>query len=179
MKNNISPRAASHIGRFRVLCAVLCVCLAAFAALLMVSQEKVVKIFDWETGEVYVEHPVSAGDKVYVGWTHSLEKIPWNEYYTVREDDVLVLDSINFPAFGAGIPENKGTTHVRDGLIWMEDIGQEFPYFKWLNSKHTREICFNDVCIAKGTELPDHRILVLKIERRGFPWQKISQPSRY
>ncbi len=116
---------------------------------------------------------------MYVGWTHSLEKIPWNEYYTVREDDVLVLDSINFPAFGAGIPENKGTTRVSNGLIYMENIGEEFPYFKWLNSKHTREIFVNDECIARGTELPNHRILVLKIERRGCPWIKINQSKKY
>lgn len=179
MSDISSRRSTPHIGRIRALCAVTAVFLAILALLMIDAQKKVIKIFDWETGEVYVECSVSPGDQVYVGWTHSLEKIPWNEYYTVREDDVLVLNSINFPAFGAGIPENKGTTHVRDGLIYMEDIGQEFPYFKWLNSQYTREICVNDVCIAKGTDLPEHRILVLKIERRGLPWQTIGQPNQY
>lgn len=172
-------RTASHTGRRRALCAATAVLLVLSALLIALTQEKVIKIFDWETGEVYVECEVAAGDQIYVGWTHSLEKIPWNEYYTVRGDDVLVLNSINFPAFGAGIPENKGTTHVRDGLIYMEDIEQEFPYFKWLNSQYTREICVNGEPIARGTDLPDHRILILKIERRGLPWQNISQPSRY
>lgn len=137
-------------------------------------QQKVLKIFVWKTGEVILTESVATGDKIDVFWTHSLEKIPWNEYYTLREDNVLVLDTITFPAFGAGIPANKGKTRIGDdGLIYMEKIGQEFQYFKWLNSKFTREIRVNGRLIVRGTELPNRQVLILRIERRGIPWKKI------
>lgn len=125
-------------------------------------------------------YPVSSGDKLDVFWTHSLEKIPWNEYYTLREDDVLVLNTITFPAFGAGIPANKGKTCRigEDGLIYMSDIGQEFKYFKWLNSQFTREIRVNGQLVVRGTELPNHQVLILRIERRGLPWLKIKNSNR-
>ncbi len=150
-----------------------------FIACWFYCQQKVLKIFVWKTGEVILTESVATGDKIDVFWTHSLEKIPWNEYYTLREDNVLVLDTITFPAFGAGIPANKGKTRIGDdGLIYMEKIGQEFKYFKWLNSKFTREIRVNGRLIVRGTELPNHQVLILRIERRGFPWRKIKNSMR-
>ncbi|MCQ2363324.1 MAG: DUF1850 domain-containing protein [Acidaminococcaceae bacterium] len=150
-----------------------------FIACWFYCQQKVLKIFVWKTGEVILTESVATGDKIDVFWTHSLEKIPWNEYYTLREDNVLVLDTITFPAFGAGIPANKGKTRIGDdGLIYMEKIGQEFRYFKWLNSKFTREIRVNGRLIVRGTELPNHQVLILRIERRGFPWRKIKNSMR-
>lgn len=127
----------------------------------------VLRIADWKSGEIYAEAPVAIGDKVFFGWIHSLEKIPWNEYYYVSQDLQLVLDSITFPAFGAGIPENKGKVcYVKDGLIHMEQIEQTFPELVWLNSHSaTREILVNDTYVAKGSELPQHTRLRLVIER--------------
>ncbi len=128
----------------------------------------VLRISDWKTGEVYIEAPAKAGDHLFFGWMHSLEKIPWNEYYHIAPDETLVLDTISFPAFGAGIPENKGTTcRVENGLIYMEDIGQVFDEFVWINSHYAvRDIRLNDTLITSGTRLPEHTRLRLKIERR-------------
>ena len=78
------------------------------------------RIYDWKTGELRVSEPVKVGSEIFFGWIHSLEKIPWNEYYHVDENLRLILDAITFPAFGAGIPENKGLIcYVKDGLIHM------------------------------------------------------------
>jgi len=157
------------------LCAIIIFCGCFFYC-----NQIVLKIFQWKTGDVILTYPVAFGDKVNVFWTHSLEKIPWNEYYTLREDGVLILDTITFPAFGAGIPANKGRSRIGDdGLIYMENIGEEFRYFKWLNSKYTREILVNGRLVSRGTDLPDHQVLVLKIERRGLPWQKIKNSTKY
>lgn len=150
----------------------------ALMALLLISgffgifwaNQTVLRISDWATGEVYAQVPAKAGDTLFFGWMHSLEKIPWNEYYHIAPDNALVLDTISFPAFGAGIPENKGKTcRIEDGLIYMDEIGQEFDEFVWINSHYAvRDIKLNDALIASGNQLPEHTRLRLVIERRFF-----------
>jgi hypothetical protein len=56
------------------------------------------------------EVPVKAGDRLFFGWIHSLEHNPVGMKILnhVGKDRALVLDTITFPAFGAGIPEEKG-----------------------------------------------------------------------
>lgn len=116
-----------------------------------------------------MRYPVQTGDKLFFGWIHSLERISWHEYYHINADNTLELDAISFPAFGAGIPENKGKrTRIEKGRIYMEEIGQLFPQFVWINSNmFTREIKINDVLVTSGRILPEHTRLVLVIERRG------------
>ena len=126
------------------------------------------RISDWQTGEVYVEYPVSPGDELYFGWIHSLEKIPWDEYYHIDRDRNLILDTISFPAFGAGIPHDKGNVcYIKDGIIYMSEINQKFGEFVWMNSPTaTQEIRVAGAFVTRGSELPHHRRLVLKVERR-------------
>jgi hypothetical protein len=133
-----------------------------------VSTEPVLRITDWETGEVYIEHAVMPGDELYFGWIHSLEKFPWDEYYHIDEELNLILDTIRFPAFGAGIPENKGAVcYVKDGLIYMSGINQKFTEFVWMNSHTaTQEIRVADEFVTRGSDLPRKR-LVLNISRRN------------
>jgi hypothetical protein len=78
-----------------------------------------------------------------------------------------VLDAITFPAFGAGIPENKGRVcYVEDGLIHMEEIGQKFGELVWLNSRTaTRDLRLGGRLVTKGAWLPNHVRLRLSIER--------------
>lgn len=132
------------------------------------ASETVLRISDWKTGEIYVEVPAKAGDDLFFGWMHSLEKIPWNEYYHIAPDNTLVLDTISFPAFGAGIPENKGNIcRTENGLIYMDEIEQEFDEFVWINSHYAvRNIKLNGTLITSGRLLPEHTRLRLIIERR-------------
>jgi hypothetical protein len=132
------------------------------------APDPVLRIYDWQTGEVYIEHPVLPGDELYFGWIHSLEKIPWDEYYHIDEELNLILDTIRFPAFGAGIPENKGTIcYIKDGLIYMSGINQMFTEFDWMNSQTgAQEIHVAGEFVTRGSELPKRR-LVLKISRRN------------
>ena len=151
------------IGRFFV---VICMLLAGCVS--PPAERATLRISDWRSGTVYVEAPTHVGSRLFFGWIHSLEKIPWNEYYHVDERLDLVLDKITFPAFGAGIPEDKGgITYVKDGLIHMEEIGQVFKELVWLNShQSTRDIMLDDVLIARGETLPEHTRLRLVIEIR-------------
>lgn len=112
-----------------VTAAVVLLATAAF-----VSRERaraaVLRIHDHQTGKIHVEVPVKAGDRLFFGWMHSWEKIPWHEHYHIAENGDLILDEIAFPAFGAGIPENKGTSvKIERGMIVMSGIGQVFPEF--------------------------------------------------
>lgn len=138
-------------------------CFSATAA-----ETAVLRIYDWKTGQLYIEAPVREGSRLFFGWIHSQENIPWNEYYHIGKSCELVLDAITFPAFGAGIPENKGKTcYVKDGLIHMEDIGQVFPELVWLNSHTaTRDIMLDGKFITRGSALPHHARLRLIIEQR-------------
>ena len=151
------------IGRFFV---VICMLLAGCVS--PPAERATLRISDWRSGTVYVEAPTHVGSRLFFGWIHSLEKIPWNEYYHVDERLDLVLDKITFPAFGAGIPEDKGgITYVKNGLIHMEEIGQVFRELVWLNShRATRDIVLDDVLIARGETLPEHTRLRLVIEKR-------------
>jgi hypothetical protein len=147
---------------------VLISCAANSVAVTDTASDPVLRIYDWQTGEVYIEHPVMPGDELYFGWLHSLEKIPWDEYYHIDEELNLILDTIRFPAFGAGIPENKGTIcYIKDGLIYMSGIDQMFTEFDWMNSQTgAQEIHVAGEFVTRGSELPKRR-LILKISRRN------------
>ncbi|MDR2175626.1 MAG: DUF1850 domain-containing protein [Synergistaceae bacterium] len=127
----------------------------------------VLRVRDWKTGAVYAELPAKEGSGLFFGWIHSLEKIPWNEYYHIDGKGHLVLDAITFPAFGAGIPEDKGRVcYVKDGLIHMEEIGQVFEELVWLNSHSaTQDILLDGERVARGDTLPQHRRVRLTVER--------------
>jgi hypothetical protein len=134
---------------------------------LRAEDEIYLRVRDWGSGAILAEEPAKVGDMLFFGWIHSLEKFPWNEYYHIDENLDLILDAITFPAFGAGVPENKGCVcYVKDGLIHMEEIDQRFSELVWLNSHTaTQEIRLNDKHIARGSELPQHGRVRLTIER--------------
>jgi hypothetical protein len=130
--------------------------------------EFVLRIRDWKTGLVYAEAPAKEGSALFFGWIHSLEKIPWNEYYRIDGKGRLILNAITFPAFGAGIPENKGRVcYVKDGLIHMEEIDQVFEELVWLNSHTaTQDIRVDGELVARGDSLPQHTRVCLTVERQ-------------
>ncbi len=163
-------RFTPPLSRFLFSCALLLGLIAHGGCAAPPKPEAVLRITDWRTAAVYVEAPIHVGSRFSFGWIHSQEKIPWNEYYHVDERLNLVLDEITFPAFGAGIPEDKGgVTYVKDGLIHMAEIGQVFPELVWLNSHAaTRDLMLDGARIASGSALPEHTRLRLAIEKRGL-----------
>ena len=161
-------RHGKRVGVFHA-AVVLATVLSLAGSRLYAAEEAVLRIYDGKSGAIHVEVPARIGGRLYFGWIHSLEKIPWNEYFHVDSSYGLILDAITFPAFGAGIPENKGRVcYVKDGLIHMEEIGQVFEELDWLNSHTaTRDIMFDDVLVARGVDLPQHARLRLVIEKKG------------
>ncbi|MBP3689856.1 MAG: hypothetical protein J6I74_00880, partial [Schwartzia sp.] len=59
------------------LCAAV-VLLAGLWTLNELSAQTVLRIYDYETKEIYVEVPAKEGDQLFFGWIHSWEKIPWH-----------------------------------------------------------------------------------------------------
>jgi hypothetical protein len=131
------------------------------------NESMMLRVYDRHKGTLYAEVPARVNSRLVFGWMHSWENIPWNEYYHVDEKGDLVLDAITFPAFGAGIPEDKGRVcYVRDGLIHMEEIGQVFTELVWLNSHTaTRDIILDGTPVTRGSDLPYHAGIRLRIER--------------
>ena len=125
------------------------------------------RVYDQQKETLYAEVPARMNSRLFFGWIHSLEKIPWNEYYHVDAQCNLILDSITFPAFGAGIPEDKGRIcSVRDGLIHMEEIDQVFTELIWLNSHTaTQDIILDGMPVVRGSDLPHHAIMRLLVEK--------------
>lgn len=145
-----------------------CISFASPTRRLYAETAATMRISDWRTGELYVEASTHIGAELFFGWIHSQEKIPWNEYFHIDENGGLILDAITFPAFGAGIPENKGEICYidEDGLIHMERIGQKFGELVWLNSHTaTQDIRLDGTLVARGRDLPQHTRLRLIIER--------------
>jgi len=117
---------------------------------------------------VYYEIDVEVNDKLKYGWIHSFEHIPWTEEYYIQENNHLILDTITIAGFGAGIPHNKGTqTKIEDGIIYYEDINQDFEYIEWIHSQTALEyIKLNDEILLEGIDLEHHEFYKLKIEKR-------------
>jgi len=144
---------------------------AAYSGLIS-RETALLRIVDWETAKVYLERPVSPGDELRFGWIHSLENIPWNEYYQIDENLNLILCTISFTAFGAGIPHDMGNAvYIRDGVIYMTEINQSFHELVWINSSGTtQDILLAGELVTRGSELPHDRRLVLRVERRRNPF---------
>ena len=146
-------------------CAALFFCVSTPAS--AADERMMLRVYDRHKGTLYAEAPARVNSRLFFGWIHSLEHIPWNEYYHVDEQGALVLDAITFPAFGAGIPADAGRVcYVRDGLIHMEDIGRVFTELVWLNSHTaTRDIVLDGAPVTRGSDLPHHAGILLRIEK--------------
>lgn len=159
-------------GRWIALCA-LVLALAGAALFGFAPRSAVLRICDWETGEVYAERPVSPGDVLHFGWIHSLEHIPWNECYYIDTSLHLILDSISFTAFGAGIPHDKGRSSIENGVIYMREINETFSDIVWINSPSaTQEIWVGGEFVTRGSDLPHNKRLTLTVKRRNQFWKR-------
>lgn len=144
--------------------------MAAFGALTAVLAAQLLPkrlaVQSAESGEIYISREVRSGDTLEFCWTHSFEKIPWDEYYEIRPDGSFILHTISVVGFGAGIPAEMDVSYrYEDGLIYMDGIESVFPRFQWINSQTAlREIRLNGGLLLKGTDMPHHEKMVLFVE---------------
>jgi len=127
----------------------------------------VLVIRDVRTNEKLLTEYVSIGDALNFGWIHSLESFPWQEHFYITPNHTLMLHTISFPSFGAGVPEDRGAAvRIEDGLIIMYEINDEFDEIVWLNSHDfVQNITINGEVVTSGEDLPE-RELRMTIEKR-------------
>ena len=144
--------------------------MAAFGALTAVLAgqllSKRLTVQNAESGSVYLSREVRPGDTLEFCWTHSFEKIPWDEYYEILPDGSFVLHTISVAGFGAGIPAEMDVSYRSvDGLIYMDGIESHFPRLQWINSQTAlREIRLNGALLLRGEDLPHHEKMVLSVD---------------
>ena len=116
--------------------------------------------------------PIEIGDEIFFELEHSLEHIPWHEYYHVNENWEFNLDKIMVPAFGAGIPaEMDVPVHIdENGMIWFEDINSVFDHFQWITSnKYMKVVTINGIKVFDFRDIPDvSRVRGDIITKRGL-----------
>ena len=150
---------------FRKIIFIIIIVAAIILIFFPVEYTKVLTISNQETREVYLKVAVDDGDVVEYAWIHSFEHIPWNEEYEIEESNNLMLIKIEVAGFGAGIPEDKGKVSIENGIIIMRDINEEFEEINWINSNTALKcISLNDEEIIKGSDLPHHEPLNLKVK---------------
>ncbi len=129
------------------------------------STVQILTLSHQQTGEVFLTVETEAQDSLTYTWIHSFEHIPWIEEYTVEDDNTFVLHTIRVAGFGAGIPENKGTVSLEDGMVVYRDINEKFDQFAWIHSQSALvSIALNDKILIRGTDLPHHQKLSLTVQ---------------
>lgn len=133
-----------------------------------IKNQSYLRIVDTTTEKTLVEVKVKTGDAITFHWIHSVEHIPWVEYFIVDQENNLLLQEIRFQGFGAGIPHDKGKeVAVEDGYVIMRDIGEVLPAYNWINSHTaTEKIVLNGEKIVEGKDLPHHGYIKMVIQER-------------
>ncbi len=128
---------------------------------------------DQQTGKVLASIPVEEGEQLTYRWIHSAEFIPWIEEFTIQKDGSFRLNTIKVAGFGAGIPENKGVTSVKDGMVVMEQLDQVFGKIRWIHSQTAlTSITVGDTIFITGEDVPHHIPVELTIEGVGTIWPR-------
>ncbi len=119
-------------------------------------------------GRRLLSAPVAAGDRLVFEWIHSVEHFPWFEYFDVSPDGALALRETRIGGFGAGVPYERGTSaRVEDGFVVYSGIDESFPSYRWINSRTAMAaISLNGDVVARGSDLPHHEALELRILQR-------------
>ncbi|WP_433629021.1 DUF1850 domain-containing protein [Halomicrococcus sp. NG-SE-24] len=79
--------------------------------------ERVLVVADADTGESILVVPVSEGTKLTLAYTHSVEKTPVRDVYTVNNRR-LEMTAMKFQSFGAGLPSRAAVTREGDWFIF-------------------------------------------------------------
>lgn len=78
-------------------------------------------------GKTIAALPAAAGDELLVGFIHSVQKTPVEEYLVV-EDDGLMLKKTRYRSLGVGLPflETEGVFKSEEGWFVFENMNRKF-----------------------------------------------------
>ncbi|MDL5360701.1 DUF1850 domain-containing protein [Halalkalicoccus sp. NIPERK01] len=87
---------------------------ASSAAVSTLSDDTQRLVVTDEDGTVLIDEPVEDGDEVRLEYTHSVEKTPVSDIYTVN-GTALESTRMEFESYGAGLPSNADVERTGDG----------------------------------------------------------------
>nr|WP_188876903.1 DUF1850 domain-containing protein [Halarchaeum solikamskense] len=99
-----------------MLAAVVVVALLATATASAVPAGKQLTVTDQETGEVVIQTPVHENSTVALHYTHSVQKSPVVDQYTVR-GHTLVYTRMEFESYGWGLPSRSDVREVNGTFV--------------------------------------------------------------
>lgn len=159
-------------------CKVLIICvvlaLAAGTLLFFLTQKNLTLVLvEQESRHVLKTRTISEGDQLSFHWIHSFEHIPWIEEYTIQAEQSFMLNTIKVAGFGAGIPENKGIVTVRDGMVVMSSLEQEFDKISWIHSQTALvSITVQGNTFIQGIDIPHHIPVELYLKGTRTLWPR-------
>lgn len=127
---------------------------------------------DLSTGEHYASYPVNIGDEFSITFTHSVNKTPVTDYYTIISDKDIHNTACRYYGFGAGVQTelNDGETlRYEDDAMVIENIEKHYDrliYSVKQNSTHHLNINGEDIFLPSLSDKPMK--IVFKIRHRLF-----------
>ncbi len=110
-------------------------------------------------------------DQFEIGWIHSVEKEPWFETYTLK-DDSLYLTETRFKTFGAGTPSTGKVIPSSDGFVHME-LNNKMDEINLVVSKNVKTTLYTaSRSIPLYKIAPDHETFIIKNKKLPV-WQII------
>lgn len=160
-----APRTCS-VRRALALCAALCAVIGAACAGAGSGFELVITV--QADGRELLAVPAAPGDTLEFEWIHSVEHFPWFERFDIAGDGSLVLRDMRVAGFGAGVPFERGTSErIENGYIVYGGIDETYPSYRWINSATAvAAISLNGNVVSRGSDLPHHEALELRILKR-------------
>ena len=160
--------------RIKVLIVFVVLALAAGTLLFFLTQKNLTLVLvEQESRHVLKTRTISEGDQLSFHWIHSFEHIPWIEEYTIQAEQSFMLNTIKVAGFGAGIPENKGIVTVRDGMVVMSSLEQEFDKISWIHSQTALvSITVQGNTFIQGIDIPHHIPVELYLKGTRTLWPR-------
>lgn len=130
-------------------------------------------------GKVVFVAAMNSEDEITMGWTHSVELLPWEEIFRV-ENNKLIMDRTRFKTFGAGVPSvTLGKSKMEDGWVVFYDLEQEMPDLTYSISKRGKNILtYKNKVIPLYEVLPDAtpvRVSANKTTQLDLYWRYFRQ----
>ncbi|MBM7632462.1 DUF1850 domain-containing protein [Geomicrobium sediminis] len=120
------------------------------------------------TKETFTIQQLSEDDELKLSWIHSVEKTPWEEYFTINKRGKLTLNKTRFQSFGAGVsPYGRGTTSIEDGYIVLSELNESFDSYRWFHSHDASFTWYvNENLWIHTQQLPHHESIELLVHHR-------------
>lgn len=121
-----------------------------------------------KAGHTYYMKSVSPGDRVSLGFKHSVEKVLVVDTFIVTGDGQLLLDNTTYGSMGAGLPSDQSYNITSDGHgnFSIENIGIPYDKINFMTLDITRHYIIVSGETSQLADIAPHeKPLILCVER--------------